>query len=418
MKRLMILAVFFAVLFTAMPECGSFQLQQPGPEPGPGLEQGQDQGQGSEQTAKISPRIGLCTEFMRLKGQKRQKMIGLLKPIGNRIVREPFPWNTIEPEKGEYRWTAADSVVEDLRNAGIEILAVITSAPEWAGGRNIKTGSFPPESPEDFGRFVETFVTRYKGKIKYYELWNEPNIPRFWGGRQAKPEEFVALLQAGYSAGKKADPDAVFIMGGLTRLLMDRQFIREVFSLGGLKACDAVGIHLYPDDMETFAKQVRTFISALDKMNADNPIWVTETGWPSKELDMTKFMARLEERGISREKFLKSVALQRSVGRVFQFTEEELARAQDSSERKKELATYGLTEDALDKIIHSTALDKARHQVDSLHKLSAFIEKNPRLEKVFWYRLDDKFDSPLKQGNFGIVDVEGNVKQSYKVMVQ
>ena len=206
MSRFLSATIFFAVLFAIMPECGSFQLQQPGQRRGDrqSQEQAKPPGQAAERAAKISSRIGLCTDFLRLKSSERQGLIGLMKPLGKRTVREPFNWNVVEPEKGKFRWDDVDSVVEDIRSSGLEILAVLSAAPEWAGGRNTKTGSFPPEDPEDYGRFVEAFVTRYKGKIKSYELWNEPNMPRFWGGRKSQPEEFVALLKAGYRAGKRA----------------------------------------------------------------------------------------------------------------------------------------------------------------------------------------------------------------------
>jgi hypothetical protein len=34
----------------------------------------------------------------------------------------------------------------------------------------------------DWGNWVRAVVTRYKGRIKYYELWNEPDAWNWWSG--------------------------------------------------------------------------------------------------------------------------------------------------------------------------------------------------------------------------------------------
>jgi hypothetical protein len=410
MSRVLISAAVLAFLFAVLPECGSRQLQHQGDE----LEQ--SQGGEAGQPASISSRIGLHTAFVRMAPAKRRALLEIMQPLAGRVIRDTFMWNDIEPQKGEFRWAKADAMVDDVLDAGLDILAILTAAPDWAGGRNVPAGAYPPASPEDYGRFVEAFVKRYKGRIKYYELWNEPNVVRFWGGQKAEPEDFVALLQAGYRAGKKADPDAVFVMGGLTRILVDREFIREVLTTGGLEACDVVAIHLYPDDVETFGRQVDFFLKGLAKLGVDKPVWITETGWPSKELDMSAYMERLAQKGITREKFLESVALRYYVGNVFKFSEDEFDRSRDSAARKEELAGFGLTEDALLEIIKSCAVDRMRDQADALRKLSAFLDRTPRVEKVFWYQFCDGFDSPIKEGNFGIVDVGGKPKESFNLM--
>ena len=33
------------------------------------------------------------------------------------------------------------------------------------------------------GDFVYAVADRYKGRIRAYEVWNEPNLAREWGGR-------------------------------------------------------------------------------------------------------------------------------------------------------------------------------------------------------------------------------------------
>jgi len=370
----------------------------------------------AEERIKVSPDIGLCTDLLRERAARRAQMLKQLQPLGSRMLRETFRWDKMEPQRGTFRWSVTDAVVDELRGGGFEILALLMAAPEWASGVDIKIGAFPPRSPADFGRFVDAVVSRYKGKITYYELWNEPNMARFWGGKRAEPADFVALLKAGYEAGKRADPQAVFVMGGVTRIFVDQAFLREVIKLGGLRYCDIVGIHLYPESVDVFMKQITAIEKALEKAKASHPIWVTEVGWASREIDISQLISRLKSRGVTQEQFKKSVVLRRAVGWVYDFNPEETRRVQDDGARKRELDDLGLSEESLDKTLKECATDKLRKQVESIYRLSSCLERIPKLEKIFWYRFDDRFDRPAKEANFGLLDAQGRPKLSYKLL--
>ena len=47
---------------------------------------------------------------------------------------------------------------------------------------------------------------RYKGKIKYYQIWNEPNLESEWNGQQVDAARYVELLKGAYQRIKAADP--------------------------------------------------------------------------------------------------------------------------------------------------------------------------------------------------------------------
>ena len=50
---------------------------------------------------------------------------------------------------------------------------------------------------QDFADFVAAVVSRYHGRIRYYQIWNEPNIYPEWGSGTINPEAYVELLKAG-----------------------------------------------------------------------------------------------------------------------------------------------------------------------------------------------------------------------------
>ena len=63
----------------------------------------------------------------------------------------------------------------------------------------------PPARQQDFTKFVIALVTRYKGQISDYEMWNEANRPRMWSGSAG---ELAELQRTTYRAIKSIDPQA------------------------------------------------------------------------------------------------------------------------------------------------------------------------------------------------------------------
>ena len=62
------------------------------------------------------------------------------------------------------------------------------------------------------------FVGRYAGFpfVKYFSVWNEPNLNYEWGNFDPDPARYGAMLKAAYPSIKAADPAAVVVTGGLS----------------------------------------------------------------------------------------------------------------------------------------------------------------------------------------------------------
>jgi polysaccharide biosynthesis protein PslG len=133
---------------------------------------------------------------------------------------EYFPWNYIQPNgPTEYDWTHADLVVNAAAAQGLKLVARIDGVPWWARPekttwRYLDRNNFP-----DYAYFLYAFASRYKGKVHYYVIWNEPNLSSEWGQRQVNPEDYTALLKLVYPRIKEADPDAVVVAAGLAPTL-------------------------------------------------------------------------------------------------------------------------------------------------------------------------------------------------------
>jgi beta-glucosidase/6-phospho-beta-glucosidase/beta-galactosidase len=80
----------------------------------------------------------------------------------------------------------------------MELIVRISNPPEWTRAAGDAPGTFaPPDNLQDFADFVSAVVSRYKGRVRYYQLWNEPNIYPEWGSYPISPEQYTELLKAG-----------------------------------------------------------------------------------------------------------------------------------------------------------------------------------------------------------------------------
>lgn len=180
----------------------------------------------------------------------------LMKDSGFRWVKQAFAWETIEGSgKGQYDWAIADRVVSQANESGLKLLARVSSDPDKA---NFWPGH-PPGNAAHFADFLFALASRYNcapggnGCIQAYQIWNEPNLAREWGGNRPNPAEYVRFLGAAYAAVKRANPNAIVINAGMAPTgddsaiaMPDDKFYDQMYqAMGGNSNgyFDALGVH-------------------------------------------------------------------------------------------------------------------------------------------------------------------------------
>lgn len=112
--------------------------------------------------------------------------------------------------------------------------------------RSLYSIFWPPKTPEQiqaFARYVKFMVAHFRGRIRYWVLWNEQDIGYWnpWGN----PEEYGRLLKAFVPAVHETDPDAKVIYGAQAD--PSRDFTRRALDVcqcaSGL---DVFAYHTYP----------------------------------------------------------------------------------------------------------------------------------------------------------------------------
>jgi hypothetical protein len=140
-----------------------------------------------------------------------------------------------------------------------------------------------PKNTEDFAGFMRYVASRYKGVVDAYEIWNEPDIARFWSpGPDASA--YVRLLKSGYRAVKSVDPGATVVSGGLSwDYGRPNSFLSRMYAAGAKGSFDVLGIHDYPAG--SIGTALSTWPTGFSGARADElshgdtrPIWITEFG--------------------------------------------------------------------------------------------------------------------------------------------
>jgi hypothetical protein len=167
-------------------------------------------------------------------------------------VKQHFAWRDIETiEKGSYDWYFPDVLVNAVEEAGLELVVRLDRQPFWsqpAGTPPLENA--PPQNLQDFGDFCGAVAERYRGRIGAYQVWNEPNLSREWGGAAPDPAAYAALLTVCHDAIKAADPAAVVISAGLAptgtqppEAMPAPDFLEGMYAAGAADAFDVLGVN-------------------------------------------------------------------------------------------------------------------------------------------------------------------------------
>ena len=222
----------------------------------------------------------------------QEREYAALDEVGARWVRVEVNWAEVEPARGvHHAWSLQqiDTAIRRNRAAGRQVVVMIGKAPEWASGSPDQ--GTPPREVAEYARFAAFLARRYAGHgVAGYEIWNEQNIGRFWGGRP-DAAAYVRLLRAARTAIRSADRRARIVFGGLST--NDLGYVRAAYAAGAKGQFDVMALHPYSceariDDPKRDAagvlrpnsflgyRAVRDFMLARGDAK---PMWFTELGW-------------------------------------------------------------------------------------------------------------------------------------------
>jgi hypothetical protein len=241
---------------------------------------------------------------------KRERQVEMIADVGFHWIRQEFPWEDIEVHgKGDFTdrrndpagidaWDKYDQIVDLAERYGLEIIARLGNPPSWSRAAGDAAGSFaPPDDITDYGDFVAAVVSRYAGRVTYFQIWNEPNIYPEWGEAPVDPEAYTRLLCHAYARAKEANPEAVMLSGALApthdldgRNLNDLVFLQRMYDAGAGQCFDILSVQGYglwsgPTDRRqqpttiNYARNVMVRDMMVQNGDAGKAIWISEMNW-------------------------------------------------------------------------------------------------------------------------------------------
>lgn len=232
--------------------------------------------------------------------QSAELQLTSLRSAGFGWARQHFAWRDMEPQAGQFDWTAADRMVEALVAADLSPIVVLNSTPDWAlapADLAVGNGMAPPANFADFARFAEAFARRYGEHIRYYQIWDEPNIAPHWGERHINPVGYAQLLRTVAPAIRAADDDAVILTAALAptidrgHLAIDETyFLQRMIAAGAAPFFDVVALQPFgfgtspihqrqQSDTLNFARTALIRRALVAAGLGDKPIWAVRYGW-------------------------------------------------------------------------------------------------------------------------------------------
>jgi polysaccharide biosynthesis protein PslG len=234
------------------------------------------------------------------------RTVALLHDTGVRWVRLNVSWAALEEHgKGAYNagmLADVDYAVDAATGAGLKVLMPLLEVPYWASSDPQKTAAggsrswnryWKPSRMADYADAFEYLVRRYSARgVHHYQVWNEPNHPRFWpSGIDAGA--YVQMLRAAAPAIRAADPTAKVVLGAPSA--NDYPFLERAYAAGARGLFDIAAVHPYVGSVDprlcwnqagTTRRAIHAFcgieeIHAVMEAAGDGelPLWLTEFGW-------------------------------------------------------------------------------------------------------------------------------------------
>ena len=204
-------------------------------------------------------------------------------------------WKDIHTAPNTYDWSRLDALVE--RYSDRQIVYVIAATPRWLAMDPNAPHFAPwlgegsnslPSDIEKFNEFVWALSNRYKGRIKAYEVWNEPQLVDFmYPYKESTLRRLALMTKRAYRTIKSNDPNALVgsasilprpTSGGMKRAL---RYLKAIKGEGW--PVDFISVHIYPEIGEG-AKRWKWMLGEARQALRDigSPIrkmWITETAY-------------------------------------------------------------------------------------------------------------------------------------------
>ena len=234
----------------------------------------------------------------------------ILGKTGIAFERICFDRSILQTAPLHFRWEIPDRMIRDARNDGIRILSTIRP-----GDANARTILAPrnEEERENFALFCSRLVERYKNRIKYWELWSEPDSSKWWSP-MPDPASYSKLLKSVYREVKIADRKTLLLAPACSNAPLP--YLEKIYENGAGDFFDILSFHhmaaLPLDEIDLRMKLVDLKYLMNRYVDGEKRIWITRMGISEPACDEP-----LEKRAAWMVKSIVTAMASRKVDRIF-----------------------------------------------------------------------------------------------------
>jgi hypothetical protein len=167
--------------------------------------------------------------------------------MGHKWIRLSFThgdWPIVE-STGEFSPLIFDSkhdqFISNLYENNFPIMYNLVYFPETLKD-SLKYNRLGTESDiEEFLEYAKMIATRYKGKIQYYEVWNEPNV-NAWQ-QNVSTNNYIKITHKLIPIIREADPQAKIVIGATANLQGEKDYFFNLIQSDIIPLVDGISIH-------------------------------------------------------------------------------------------------------------------------------------------------------------------------------
>ena len=210
-----------------------------------------------------------------------------LARLGAKWARVHTGWCRTELKRGEHDFAWLDAVVDRLLKIGIQPWFCV------GFGNRLYTPEAPFESAVGWvptrtaeGRrawldYVGALASHYRGRVRHFEIWNEPQGKSFWRPDEPGPEKYVELVGLTVPAIRERQPDAIIIGGAVAG--MDTKFFQACMECGLGRHIQKASFHSYrPLPEHNYEADVLQWRRIIAKHKPGIALWHGEVGAASQ----------------------------------------------------------------------------------------------------------------------------------------
>jgi hypothetical protein len=216
-----------------------------------------------------------------------EKTYPYMAQLGAKWARCQTGWARTEQEKGKYDFAWLDSVVDSLRALGVQpwfnlgygnplyTSEADATAVGWAP-------VFTEEASEGWLNYTKAIAEHFAGRVKHWEIWNEPNCPSFWKPGKRDAKSYAELIKMTAPVIRQHVPDAVIIGGAFAGIPLP--FIEKCLEAGLGDSVDKISYHPYRALPEKgYHKDLFALHELMQKYTQGRvKLWQGENGCPSQ----------------------------------------------------------------------------------------------------------------------------------------